>query len=302
MMWTTNQGDLKITGPGYEGVEPSDQTDGANAGKLKYYRNDGHFETSSMKYIGGYGAWVVAGETYIISGIQRTGDTPRFSFSDIHVPNTEGIAPEDEYVTLILQMADPTDGFAQLERECRIDAGHSRKWLGSNGVAHGYECGDCCQAIFDMTSEIDSKTTKKSATTSTTLTDVDPDPCKGCGSYDFRCGSAQDPHGGLGCNACERPKCRICKSDDETSHWINCSTIPTQRKLATTTIVTTSTTPSSTTTTNLCNGCGTYDARCWTSQDPHGGLGCNACGKPKCRYCKSDDSPSPWIKCSTIPP
>ena len=65
MMWSSDQGDLTISGPGYAGVEPSDPTDGANAGILKYYGNDG---TNNWKYNGGYGAWVVAGETYTISG------------------------------------------------------------------------------------------------------------------------------------------------------------------------------------------------------------------------------------------
>lgn len=34
-----------------------------------------------------------------------------------------------------------------------------------------------------------------------------------------------------------------------------------------------------------CGNCGTYDARCWSGSDPHGGLGCNTCGKPQCRTC-----------------
>ena len=53
-----------------------------------------------------------------------------------------------------------------------------------------------------------------------------------------------------------------------------------------------------------CDECGgtKYDDRCWNSDkhDPHGGLGCNGCGKPKCRFC--DENPdSHWISCSTIP-
>ena len=56
--------------------------------------------------------------------------------SDIHVPNTEGIPLEDEYVNLILQM-NSLDGGESVERECRIDAGHSRKFVGAAGVGHG---------------------------------------------------------------------------------------------------------------------------------------------------------------------
>ena len=41
MMWASDQGDLTIAGPGYANVEPSDSTDGANAGILKYYGQDG---------------------------------------------------------------------------------------------------------------------------------------------------------------------------------------------------------------------------------------------------------------------
>ena len=70
MMWSLDQirhSDLTISGPGYADVEPSDRTDGANAGILKYYGNNGK---NIWKYNGGYGAWVVAGETYTISGIE----------------------------------------------------------------------------------------------------------------------------------------------------------------------------------------------------------------------------------------
>ena len=77
---------------------------------------------------------------------------------------------------------------------------------------------------------------------------VDPDYCEGCGIYDARCWTPDDPYGGLGCNACNRPKCRFCKSDEETSHWIKCSTIPPISK--TTQATTTETFPATTSTTS----------------------------------------------------
>ena len=87
-----------------------------------------------------------------------------------------------------------------------------------------------------------------------TTTTIDPNHCEGCGTYDARCWTPQDPHGGLGCNACNRPKCRFCKGDNETTHWINCSTIPpisttTQATTSTTTQAITSTTTQATTST-----------------------------------------------------
>ena len=63
------------------------------------------------------------------------------------MPNTEGIPLADEYVNLVLKM-DALDGGEPVERECRIDAGHSRKFVGAAGVGHGVECGECCQAVF----------------------------------------------------------------------------------------------------------------------------------------------------------
>ena len=34
-----------------------------------------------------------------------------------------------------------------------------------------------------------------------------------------------------------------------------------------------------------CSSKAKFDQRCGTSSDPHGGLGCNMCGIPKCRAC-----------------
>ena len=44
------------------------------------------------------------------------------------------------------------------------------------------------------------------------------------------------------------------------------------------------------------------DSKIWqsTEHDPHGGLGCNHCGLPKCRLC-NDNPDSPYISCSEIP-
>ena len=77
MIWAENQGNLTLSGPGYDAVEPSLATGGANAGILEYY---GGNESKSWKYRGGYGSWLIVGETYTVSDIIWSGDM-HFTFS-----------------------------------------------------------------------------------------------------------------------------------------------------------------------------------------------------------------------------
>ena len=70
---------------------------------------------------------------------------------------------------------------------------------------------------------------------------------KGCGEYDDRCWNSDkhDPYGGLGCNACGRPKCRFCDFDEDT-HWPPCPTQSTTTSIQSTTQSTTKSTSSTT--------------------------------------------------------
>ena len=77
MIWAENQGNLTLSGPGYDAVEPSLATGGANAGIIEYY---GGNESQSWKYRGGYGSWLIVGETYTVSDIIWSGDM-HFTFS-----------------------------------------------------------------------------------------------------------------------------------------------------------------------------------------------------------------------------
>ena len=77
MIWAENQGNLTLSGPGYDDVEPSLATGGANAGIMEYY---GGNENKSWKYRGGYGSWLIVGETYTVSDITWSGDM-HFTFS-----------------------------------------------------------------------------------------------------------------------------------------------------------------------------------------------------------------------------
>ena len=64
---------------------------------------------------------------------------------------------------------------------------------------------------------------------------VTPEPeyeCDECAGtkYDWRCGSGQDPFGGLGCNHCGLQRCRICDENPDTP-YISCSQIPDRKCL-----------------------------------------------------------------------
>jgi len=286
--------DIKISGLGYDDNDDYDDyenTDGANAGILKHYEANHH----DLILSSGYGAHVVAGETYTLSDLKWVGNT-YFVFSDPILPKTEGIPSTEEYIDLILKMGDA-------EKTCRVTAGDSRKFVSHKGIAFGAALGDCGNALWELALEAGCgikdyspcpTTTTTTSPAKTTNTAATADPCKGCGTYDWRCWTDSDPFGGLGCNLCGKPQCRLCDEDPNTD-FISCSAIPTKTTAKTTTTTTTITTTAA----DPCNGCGTYDWRCWTDSDPHGGLGCNLCGKPKCRLC--DENPdTDFISCNEI--
>ena len=85
-----------------------------------------------------------------------------------------------------------------------------------------------------------------------------------------------------GCNHCGLPKCRIC-DEDPNSPYVSCNEIGGNP------------TPPPTTPPGDDNHVGDecfelcwgtkFDYRCGTSDDPHGGLGCNHCGLKNCRLC-----------------
>ena len=114
-------------------------------------------------------------------------------------------------------------------------------------------------------------------------------PCPDA-EWDPECAdTGTDQHGGLGCNGCGVQQCRICGHsiypDCLTGTTINPPTTLTQG------------TNTQSTTTGVVVDCpcipdAKYDPRCGTSNDPHGGLGCNACGISKCRICGIDIYPA----------
>ena len=79
-MWSNDMGgDIKISGLGYgDDVTPTGDSDGANACVLKHYQGNHHDLIQSS----GYGAHVVAGETYILEDLAWVGDA-YFVFSDL---------------------------------------------------------------------------------------------------------------------------------------------------------------------------------------------------------------------------
>ena len=108
------------------------------------------------------------------------------------------------------------------------------------------------------------------------------DECGRCprSKKDSRCANAgTDPHGGLGCNACGVSQiCRFCGFD----HWPACPGDESK--------------PAS-----ECDSCSRSkkDSRCANpGTDPHGGMGCNACGVSQiCRFCGFDH----WPACPSEP-
>lgn len=129
-----------------------------------------------------------------------------------------------------------------------------------------------------------SEPTQTNPSSTTKPTTAPPNPGCGCDSaeYDSRCSDpSNDPFGGLGCSACGEKNCRFCGNtpfpdcsggNQPTSQQTSTEAPPIPGKCD-------------------CNGAG-YDERCENpSTDPFGGLGCMACGIPKCRFCGTDNLP-----------
>ena len=143
-LWSNNMGNITISGPGYDNVQPNGEFAGANAGHLIFAPAHDH-KIDDFMLSTGYSAWVQAGQTYTLTNLEWQGDI-FFSFSDIELPTVEGINPNDEWVDLVLTLNGQT-------RTCRITAGHDRKWLGHNGIGYGYHRGACTDAFWNMAEE-----------------------------------------------------------------------------------------------------------------------------------------------------
>lgn len=304
-IFSPSMGDeIKISGPGYD-VSPNwdHPVGGTNAGHIWYDHSHGSSGHVDHKYTKGYGMHVVLGETYRISDLQWKDDI-FFQLSDPELADALGNA--DEYVNLELEM----DGFVE---SCRLSVRESRDWHNADGVGKEAELSECSLA-FRTLGYLATGTHKTTTTTKAPTTPPPTGDCSKCGGaeWDVRC-----EHGGVGCSACGVKYCRFCGGSPP--YDIACPTqAPTTTSSSTTTTTssnsggsstattqstatTTTTTIKTTTTTKepeydcnqVCGGNTFYDERCWTSSDPHGGLGCNACNKPKCRICGG----SPYIAC-----
>ena len=113
--------------------------------------------------------------------------------------------------------------------------------------------------------------------TTTTVSIGESGCCTDNSVIDSRCLDTEtDVHKGLGCNACGILDCRLCGVDI----YIDC---PVSTGSTISSLSTTSTVPSG----PCCaGGNSNIDARCNNpGTDPHGGLGCSACGIQACRFC-----------------
>ena len=88
-------GDLKIKGPGYDGVVENTDDDvmGTNAGKLHHDHSDflhNGFDKKEDMITTGYGAHVIIGEEYVLKKLQWMGQDIVIEVSDPSVPKSFG--------------------------------------------------------------------------------------------------------------------------------------------------------------------------------------------------------------------
>ena len=146
-------GNITVTGPGYDGlINENCEKDGsgnpiacANNGNLLFSKSSDFDEQNDEELFltTGYSIWVQTGKKYSISGLEWTGSDIYFSFSDIELPQAEGIEPTYEWVDLNLELNGQY-------RSCRIDSGHPRKWLSNKGIGFNYDLGECTIAFASM--------------------------------------------------------------------------------------------------------------------------------------------------------
>ena len=204
VLWASNMGDIKISGPGYD-VNPnlSGPTFGANGGKIHFDNSFGTMLYSPLIREAGYGAHVIVGEEYTIEDLSWIDDI-YFVFSDPVMADAAGHPRQDEFVRLNLKMGNNT-------RQCTVSAAEPRLFISQDGVANGAARGNCTLEFYQLAKDAGFTTTEGATITTTIATTVEPHdcPCTDLASFDGRCGP-NDPHGGLGCNACGIPTCRMC--------------------------------------------------------------------------------------------
>ena len=308
MIWSEDMGSIKVSGKGYD-IEPNwaGPSYGSNAGHLTFTDKGESGRFNKKIRNSGYGIYLIVGETYVISGLQWISDV-YFIFSDQEIAAASGDLLEEEYVNLVLEMEGQN-------RSCRVSAAESRLFVSQNGIARGAQRGDCTEQFWQLAVDVGFTTTTTTTTTATTP-EWHECPCSNDAHFDTRCISGADPFGGLGCNMCGLPACRICG----VGIYPDCPEPPSTTEPGST-LSTTSSTPLTQTEPPHCEcggaqydetcseddadheGCGAcgldncrlpvveccgetkWDVRCWSGADPHGGLGCNACGIPQCRIC-----------------
>ena len=274
MIWSENMGSIQVQGKGYN-VEPvyDDISHGSNAGHLTFADGGGSNQRfNELIRSGGYGIYLVVGETYTITGLQYVSDA-YFVFSDSELALASGGTLDDEFVDLTLSMGGTT-------RSCRASAARDRSFVSARGIAAGAQLDSCSDALRELANEVGVTTTPASTQPTLSTPAWHECPCSENAAFDVRCvDPASDPFGGLGCNMCNLAACRICGVEN----YPDCVGSPT-----TTLATTTSNVPAECS----CHPNAERDNLCLNPHtDPHSGLGCNVCNIQSCRICGIDGYP-----------